>query len=364
MGKKVGVLLGVTAVMIMGIVLAGNYSKSQAVHVETMVLQQVSEENTVTCTGKVENSKQKRVYTNQNAVTQEIYVEEGQRVEKGDVLMSVKVPQEPEKPSSSSETSSSETETVDVAAISSLYGLNASQSQQLQQYLDSSATESEETSSLEASVPAEEEVIDIIAPVSGIVSSVNAKDHEQIGTQPAAVISENDGLQVNLSVNESQISSIAVDQKAEITGVGFQGKSYTGTVSKISNIAKQVISATGQETVVNVIVKVDGDNKESLDWIKNGFTAKCKIITSVDENRIVVPYEAVLAEDNGQEYVYKVLDNRAVKTYITTGKEFENGFEVQKGLSQGDEIIKNPEQVSDFQRVIRDSQGMVTAYVG
>ena len=76
MGKKVGILLGVSAVMILGIVLAGNYSKSQAVHAETMVLQQVSEENTVTCTGKVENSKQRKVYINQNAVAQEIYVEE------------------------------------------------------------------------------------------------------------------------------------------------------------------------------------------------------------------------------------------------------------------------------------------------
>ena len=59
MGKKIGILFGITAVLVFGIVFAGNYSKSQAVHVETIILQQVSEENTVTCTGKVENSKQK-----------------------------------------------------------------------------------------------------------------------------------------------------------------------------------------------------------------------------------------------------------------------------------------------------------------
>lgn len=366
MGKKVGILLGVSAVMILGIVLAGNYSKSQAVHAETMVLQQVSEENTVTCTGKVENSKQRKVYINQNAVAQEIYVEEGQRVEKGDVLMSIKLPMEKVAQGSSSSPvpESSSSETVDVSAISNLYGLNASQSQQLQQYLDSSSTASEENTTTETQAPLQEELIQVTAPVAGVVSSVNAKDHEGVGSQPAAVISENEGLQVNLSVNESQISSIAVGQKAEITGVGFQGKSYTGTVTKISNIAQQVVSATGQETVVTVIVKVDNDNEESLEWIKNGFTAKCKIITSVDQDRIVVPYEAVLAEDSGQEYVYKVVENRAVKTYITTGKEFENGFEVRKGLSKGDEIIKNPDAVSDFQRVIRDSQSMVAAYVG
>lgn len=361
MGKKIGILFGITAVLVFGIVFAGNYSKSQAVHVETIILQQVSEENTVTCTGKVENSKQKKVYVNQGAVAQEIYVEEGQRIEKGDVLMSVKVPveQEPQEDSASSDA-------IDVDALSNLYGLNANQSQQLQQYLDNSSQVSgkEEKESLPAQSTFQEELVQVTAPVSGVISAVNIKDQEEIGSQPAAVISESAGLQVNLSVNESQISSIAVGQKAEITGVGFQGKRYTGTVSKISNIAQQVVSATGQKTIVTVIVKVDSDNKESLEWIKNGFTAKCKIITSVDKDRIVVPYVAVLADENGKEYVYRVLENRAVKTYITTGKEFENGFEVVKGLSKGEEIVRSPEQVSDFQRVLRDTQKAGNADVG
>lgn len=361
MGKKIGILFGITAVLVFGIVFAGNYSKSQAVHVETIILQQVSEENTVTCTGKVENSKQKKVYVNQGAVAQEIYVEEGQRIEKGDVLMSVKVPveQEPQEDSASSDA-------IDVDALSNLYGLNANQSQQLQQYLDNSSQVSgkEEKESLPAQSTFQEELVQVTAPISGVISAVNVKDQEAIGSQPAAVISESAGLQVNLSVNESQISSIAVGQKAEITGVGFRGKRYTGTVSKISNIAQQVVSATGQKTIVTVIVKVDSDNKESLEWIKNGFTAKCKIITSVDKDRIVVPYVAVLADENGKEYVYRVLENRAVKTYITTGKEFENGFEVVKGLSKGEEIVRSPEQVSDFQRVLRDTQKAGNADVG
>ena len=361
MGKKIGILFGITAVLVFGIVFAGNYSKSQAVHVETIILQQVSEENTVTCTGKVDISTQKKVYVNQGAVAQEIYVEEGQRIEKGDVLMSVKVPVEQE-----AQEDSASSDAIDVDALSNLYGLNANQSQQLQQYLDNSSQVSgkEEKESLPAQSTFQEELVQVTAPVSGVISAVNIKDQEEIGSQPAAVISESAGLQVNLSVNESQISSIAVGQKAEITGVGFQGKRYTGTVSKISNIAQQVVSATGQETIVTVIVKVDSDNKESLEWIKNGFTAKCKIITSVDKDRIVVPYEAVLADENGKEYVYRVLENRAVKTYITTGKEFENGFEVVKGLSQGDEIVLSPEQVSDFQRVLRDTQKAGNADVG
>ena len=120
MGKKIGILFGITAVLVFGIVFAGNYSKSQAVHVETIILQQVSEENTVTCTGKVENSKQKKVYVNQGAVAQEIYVEEGQRIEKGEVLMSVKVPVEQEAQEDSASSGSASSDAIDVDALSSL----------------------------------------------------------------------------------------------------------------------------------------------------------------------------------------------------------------------------------------------------
>ncbi len=62
MGKKIGILFRNYRCFGFQNRICWNYSKSQAVHVETIILQQVSEENTVTCTGKVENSKQKKVY--------------------------------------------------------------------------------------------------------------------------------------------------------------------------------------------------------------------------------------------------------------------------------------------------------------
>ena len=372
MRKKLGILFSVTAVMILGIIIAGNYSKSQAIHVETIVLQAVTEENTVTCSGKVENSKEKNVYADQDSVTQEVYVEAGQRVEKGDVLMTMKTIEKSEENEKSSSFSEEQVFS-QYAGLSS--SLNSPQLQQIyDQYLQQ-AEESEVNSSAgsdlgkeqidtETSTGQKEEIVQVMAPISGIVSSVNVQQQEEAGFSPVAVILEDEGLRINLSVNESQISGIEVGQKAEITGVGFEGKIYSGTVSRISNIAQQVVSSGGQETVVTVMVEVDKENQEDLSFLKSGFTAKCKIIKSINENCIVVPYEAVLAEDNGQEYVYKVIDNRAVKTYITTGKEFENGFEVTDGLESGDEIIGVPDQVSDFQRVIRVDQSVVSSYGG
>jgi len=53
MKKRYGVLLGITSIMILGVIWAGNYMKSQVITVDTITLQPVTEENTVTCTATV-----------------------------------------------------------------------------------------------------------------------------------------------------------------------------------------------------------------------------------------------------------------------------------------------------------------------
>ena len=71
----------------------------------------------------------------------------------------------------------------------------------------------------------------------------------------------------------------------------------------------------------------------------------------------MVPYEAVKADKNGKEFVYKYSAGKAVKTYITTGKEYNDGFEVLDGISSGDVIILNSEGLSNFCRVKINDKG-------
>ena len=104
-----------------------------------------------------------------------------------------------------------------------------------------------------------------------------------------------------------------------------------------------MLYGVGQETVVETIVSIDNANYR----IKPGFTAKAKIITEKNDNVLLVPYEAVRAENNGEEYVYTYVDGKALKTPIDTGKEYENGFEVLDGLEKGDKVISTPDLVED-----------------
>jgi hypothetical protein len=168
-------------------------------------------------------------------------------------------------------------------------------------------------------------------------------------------ISSNSDLQIRLPVNESQVSDIKVGQKATITGVGFKNSSYSGTVKSISSDAKQVTTTNGQDTVIDVIVSVEKPNTD----IKPGFTAKAKIVTSESSNILVAPYEAVRADNNGNEYVFKLNGKQAVKVPITTNREFDNGFEIKSGLNKNDKIVLNPDNLTNGAWVIPSAKGTV-----
>ncbi|WP_164919008.1 MULTISPECIES: efflux RND transporter periplasmic adaptor subunit [Acutalibacteraceae] len=307
--KRYLLLFAFTLIAAATIFTAGNTMKNSILKLDVTKMEPVQEVESVTCTGKVELSSNGNVYAPAHSIVQRVYVSSGQKVEVGQALMEVDVLSDGEDDSQETDASS-----------------------YLEQESDLPRTQT------------------IAAPVSGTVSSVSVTDAGYYidPTQPAVVIRNSSGLQVRLNVNESQISDIKVGQKAEITGVGFKSSSYSGKVKEISSEAKQVLTTSGQETVVEAVVSVT-DVKED---IKPGFTAKVKIITSSDSSVLVAPYSAVQADQDGSEYVLRVVGGKATKTLVQTGREFDSGFEIKSGVSKDDRIVTDAEDIPDGARVV------------
>lgn len=340
--KKYTVLIASTLLIAAAIYAGGNFIEGNTAKVETQVLVKTQVEHKVTCTGRVESANTQKVYLPSNAEAEEVYVSLGDCVEEGEVLMCVSHPIS-SSGSPQSEEQEASTQQIPQSLLNQLpSGITAQQAQEAyNNYLSEQSSVSSGTSAQGQSdadhIEAERE--EITAPISGVVSEMDLNE----GSGGALVISDTDNLQVRLSVPESQIPAIQVGQPVSINGVGFQGSTYHGVVESIANIAKQQVSTTGEETVVEVLVRVeDADSK-----MKSGFSAKCEITTATDSDLLLVPYESVYAEDNGQEYVFLNKEGKASKCYITTGREFEEGFEVLSGIQEGDEVIISANFVKD-----------------
>ena len=69
---------------------------------------------------------------------------------------------------------------------------------------------------------------------------------------------------------------------------------------------------------------------------------------------MLVPYEAVLQDDVGTEYVYLYESGRAVRRDVITGEEYETGIAITEGLAGTELLVENASEIT------RD--GMVIAW--
>ena len=175
----------------------------------------------------------------------------------------------------------------------------------------------------------------ICAPQDGIVASiVTPSATEQAVDTVLVSLYVGDEKEMVVSVDELDITSVAVGQNVELAMDAITDTTYAGTVSKISQIG----TATSGVTVYDVTLTVEGDER-----LKLGMNGTATILVEERENVLLVPITA-LNTSRGESYVWLKSDAAAdgepgVRTTVETGLSDENYAEVLSGLSEGDVVL-------------------------
>ena len=140
---------------------------------------------------------------------------------------------------------------------------------------------------------------------------------------------------VDVEIPEVDIKKVQVGQEATITLDAIRGKQYAGVVAEIAQAGEN------NQGIVNFRVTVELTEPDSE--ILPGMTAEVEIVTSKSEPKLLVPNQALKAED-GKLYVYKVVPGEGPqKVEIAVGESSETFSEVVSGgLQAGDRVVLNP----------------------
>lgn len=261
--------------------------------VATTTLSSARVEQTVSCNGVVEAVDGIGVFAPLRCRIREVYVTAGQQVKKGDVLATV----------------DKEATYADMGDIPAQVVLAA---------MDEELT-----------APEDGIVVEVYAETGGVL---------ELGT-PCVMLVRPCDLQVRIAIREKDLRVLREGMQVRISGDGLEQASYSGKLTEISGTA----SADSSATVVEGVVVPDlGETDPSF---RLGLSAKATVITSVIEEGYLIPYEAVLADEQGS-FMYVLRDGKAHLQRV------ENATMMPQGLLMVDDslanitIITEPEKVS------------------
>ncbi|MBQ2246738.1 MAG: efflux RND transporter periplasmic adaptor subunit [Selenomonadales bacterium] len=175
----------------------------------------------------------------------------------------------------------------------------------------------------------------ITTPISGIVIGKPLEEGQTVvqGISAAQVmmkIADLTEMQIEADVDETDIGKVKVGQNVTFTIDTYSGKTFTGTVTKISNQS----TTTNNVIYYTVYVAVHPTNYD----LKPDMTARLVINTNERHNVLYLPNEAVKVV-NGQATVQVLEKGKQVTKNVTTGLSGEMSTEIVDGLSEGDEVV-------------------------
>ncbi len=315
--------------------LRGDADKAIPVAVKTLEHQTFN--HYVEVNGTVEAINAAFISPETNGQVEKIYVKEGQRVNKGDLLLSL---------------NSDITESTIEEVKTSLELANTVYEKQKQLWEKNIGSEMDylqaknNKESLETrlnTLKAQAAMAQITAPISGIIDEVMVKEGELAvpGMQVVQLVNLAD-LYVNADLSEAYLTKVQVGDMVLLEFPSYPDFTMEVPVYRIGNVVKS------DNRTFKVQLKIK--NRDNL--IKPNVLAKIKINDFTAGNTLVLP-SLIIKQDMKGKYVYKVDENNAAqKVYVETGMTYLDQTMVTGGLDDGDQVIvEGFNQVSSGSRV-------------
>lgn len=172
-----------------------------------------------------------------------------------------------------------------------------------------------------------------IPPYAGMdVTTVTSATMTTSETKPFCEVIDDSILKVEVPFDEVDAKKIKLGQASRITSDLAPDRVFDGRVSYVSSVISKTLE---QNRTVDVEIDISEEDKE---WLPVGASVDVEIILDVEEDVLTVPTNTVIERD-GRRFVYAVEDGRITKRYIKTGISNWEFAGVLEGLKEGDNVV-------------------------
>lgn len=165
------------------------------------------------------------------------------------------------------------------------------------------------------------------APYTGVIANLKTKAHNPSPTnEPFCTILSREGMVVEVSVLESELSVVSLGQMANVKPLAYSERNYMGKVAEINPVVNE-------QGLVFIKVRIQNPDQYLLD----GMNAQVIIEKNLPP-QIVIPKEAVV-ERSGKKVVFVYENGLAKWNYVTVAHENSQEVSISEGLKAGQKVI-------------------------
>ena len=171
----------------------------------------------------------------------------------------------------------------------------------------------------------------VIAPISGFISHRYVKEgYFTQGYQKLFHIVDSANLQAVVYLPEHQLSNVKLEQQANLSFSARKNQVYQAAVRSVSPV---IDPSSG---TFKVILSIDNDEQE----LKPGMFAQIALTFDTHNDAFTIASDAIITLDNNSK-IYLVRDNKAIEVQITKGFIEEQLTEIIGDINEGDLVVVN-----------------------
>lgn len=219
----------------------------------------------------------------------------------------------------------------------------------------------EQFSGLEASLAAQIALLEyqqaqgrMFAPMNGKIKVMYVKEGQMVTPgAPLVTVFQPGKYQVEVFLLTEDVVDVKPGMKVKVIRDAKKGDViYNGKVNEIAPAAMEKISALG---LVEQRVKVTVQLEGDLSDLRPGYALDVEFTTHREEDKLVVPKTVLFPYEKG-DALWVVRNGKAVVQPVETGFETDEDVVIEKGLVAGDLVVRNPQLdgLKEGKKVIAD----------
>lgn len=180
----------------------------------------------------------------------------------------------------------------------------------------------------------------IVAPFGGVVGLQEISEGQFVapGNELVKLVDCNP-LKVDFKVTESEIKNVYVGQSVQVLVGGEQSQGVNARIIAIDPESDKISHSFS----VRALLDVPAEIMDQYPNLKPGRFVSIKIVPDESINGILIP-ESSIEKVGDDSYVYRLIEGRASRTFVTTGMRKDGFIEIITGVNEGDIVITSGQQ--------------------